>query len=380
MSGPSDIADPPDLGGPPPAGGRLWMRLLQIVLAGAALWATLTLAFSTGLFLDFIKRGAPRPFLDLVINYAKAYAPWAMFGPLVFHLSRHHALRRSSIPISVLQSLALILGIFIVYASYFGMLGLAEGNDPIDTILAYNVLAWYWDVYLFLCVYFVGRLSGGRVLRAAAMANAQRARSDALALEASVAQLEAKNLRHRFSSHFVMNALSNILGLVRAGARAQAENAILVLSDILKRLPRDETGSGDSTLGEELDFVAAYLEFQRIRYPEIDFEIEAPAETKRLRFPPQSLQPLVENMFKHGLGPDGGLKIRIAAWEEDGRLRLDLQNSIHEEAPPPGPDGEGLGLVRARLEMAFADDHRLDRRAQAESYRVEIETPAERAP
>lgn len=354
-------------------------RLARTAVASVALWAALVLIFSTGGFLESLRSGDPEDYMTHLASNARAYAPWLLFGPAVFRLARHHAVARVSLHSAVLSSMAAAFGIFAAYCLFFGLIAFSRGDDPVAFVLGFNIMAWFWDIYLFLCVYFVGRLAGAQILRANAAADARRAETAALALQADIAKLESKNLRHRFSSHFVMNALSNILGLVRSGAADQAERAILILSDILKRLPRDDAEACESTLGEELEFLSAYLAFQRIRYPDIDYEIDAPDVIRDCRLPPQSLQPIVENMFKHGLSPDGALHIRISARRARDRLRITLENSVYDAIAAPGADGEGVRLVKGRLEMAFADQFALARTADGDAYRVSVDTPAERA-
>lgn len=354
-------------------------RLGRVALASVALWAALVFIFSTGAFLESLRRGETTAYLEYLTSNARNYAPWLLFGPGVFFLARRHGAARIRNTRAAFEAALLAFAIFVIYCIFFGALAISRGQDPVAFVLGFSILAWFWDIYLFLCVYFVGRLAGAQILRIEAQESAQRAERAALALQADIARLESRNLRHRFSSHFVMNALSNILGLVRAGASAQAERAILILSDILKRLPRDDARAQDSTLGEELEFLSAYLAFQRIRYPDIDYEIDAPDVIRDCRLPPQSLQPIVENMFKHGLAPDGALKIRISARRSGDRLRVALENSIYDAPGAAGEDGEGVRLVRGRLEMAFADRYALSRTAESDVYRVVIDAPAERA-
>ena len=74
---------------------------------------------------------------------------------------------------------------------------------------------------------------------------------------------------------------------------------------------------------------------------------------------PLLLLPLVENCFKHAIGPSGQNTIRIELTQTDVGLTLRTGNSI----PPhfrPAPSGLGLPTLRARLAQYYPGSrHRL---------------------
>jgi len=71
-------------------------------------------------------------------------------------------------------------------------------------------------------------------------------------------------------------------------------------------------------------FVRDYLALESLRLgPRLDVDWQLDPATLQDEIPPLSLQPLVENSVKHGLGPKvGGGTIRIGASAGTGRLRL----------------------------------------------------------
>ena len=162
-------------------------------------------------------------------------------------------------------------------------------------------------------------------------------------------EAELKLLQAQIEPHFLFNTLSNILQLVDADPRG-AKQMLLNLTSYLRGALR-RTRAGDTSLGEELDLLRAYLEIQTVRMGDrLRWSIDCPSELRGLPLPPLLLQPLVENSVRHGLEPsaDGG-EIRIAAERREGKLVLEVRDTGLGMASG-SKAGVGLANVRARVE------------------------------
>ena len=200
-------------------------------------------------------------------------------------------------------------------------------------------------------------------------AAAQRAQADA-----ADARLHA--LQAQMNPHFLFNALNTIASLVRTDARA-AEATTENLAAILRRT-LDRSRSTLATVEDEADYLRAYLAIEQERFGDrVAVEWEMDPAALPLRIPPMSLQPLVENALKHGLGGrlEGG-RIRIAARRTEGALRLEVQDDGAGLAGD-AREGTGLGNLRARLATLYGDRASLVIQPLPRGTRVTVEIPVD---
>ena len=173
---------------------------------------------------------------------------------------------------------------------------------------------------------------------------------------AQAEEARQQSLRARLAPHFLFNTLNTLKALLsREPARAEA------LVDQLGVLFRQVLVHADARaipLREELAFVEAYLGIEQARLGDrLRVRIEVPEALEACEVPPLSLQVLVENAVKHGLGSlERGGEIRIRAAREG----LDLQVQVSD--PGPGvsassqPAGTGTALETLRSRLANPSD------------------------
>jgi signal transduction histidine kinase len=161
-------------------------------------------------------------------------------------------------------------------------------------------------------------------------------------------ETELKLLQAQIEPHFLFNTLSNVVQLIDSdppGAKRMLLNLTSYLRASLRR-----TRAGETTLGEELDLVRAYLEIQAVRMgPRLAYRLDCPAELRELALPPLLLQPLVENAVRHGLSPrpEGGeVGVRVA---REGETLLLEVNDTGVGLTAESPTGVGLSNVRDRI-------------------------------
>jgi LytS/YehU family sensor histidine kinase len=191
-----------------------------------------------------------------------------------------------------------------------------------------------------------------------ALANVRlQARERELRLHASEAELKA--LHAQIRPHFLFNALNAVAGLIRKDP-ALADRTVERLADVLRyTLRRSENGF--ATLGDELEFVRAYLEVERARFGErLTFTVDVDPGLHGLLVPTMTLQTLVENAVKHGPGArrEGGL-VAVSARLVDGYLRV----AVEDDGPGPrveprtldpgGVGGYGLDNLARRLDACY---------------------------
>lgn len=347
----------------------------KIVVLAATFWASVIIVLSLALALDRMRRGEPVDFETLIQGYAFGFAPWLILCPIIYLVSRKQVLDRHSAGKT-------ILGVFIMFilcaavavAHVFYIIAPYRGLSGVEFIARISTVQWTFDIFIFGLSYVAGRADGERFLKEREAIERNVLSTRLLKLEREAATLEADELRYRFSSHFLLNALSNILGLVRSGDAASAEKAVLSLAEILKRISRGR-GSSLSRIGEELSFVETYIEFQKIRYPDIEISFDIEDDVKNAFAPDFILQPLVENAFKHGMSPGGALSLSVKGYVENDRVTISLSNSIAQGKADKLEEGQGTALTRARLNLCFGEDFDFSSSRNAERYSVSLTFP-----
>lgn len=260
---------------------------------------------------------------------------------------RHSTLRTKAIvagllclPASFLFS-AFNYFIFYIYAP----LDAVKSDDPMwqgmsDLEMAWRsvlevTLSWYF-LFAAWSAFYVA-MSYARQLRAADR------RAGALAREAQEAQLRA--LRYQINPHFLFNTLNSLSSLILAQKTDVAERMLMNLSTFFRAtLSADPTA--EVPLEEEIKLQRLYLDIEQIRFPKrLSVEIDAPESLMGARVPVLILQPIVENAVKYGVARSRKpVTIRIAAYEEAGRLHIKVKDDGEAVGNGESDPGTGVGL------------------------------------
>lgn len=225
--------------------------------------------------------------------------------------------------------------------------------------------------------------------------NAQAARFERLAAQASSAQLEM--LRYQINPHFLFNTLNSISTLVLLEQTERANTMLSRLSSFLRYSLVGER-EGMATVAQEMQALKLYLDIERTRFEDrLRTHFDIAPEAMPARIPSLLLQPLVENAVKYAVTPqEEGADIQVVArqiyTERGPRLELivaDNGSGLVDGKPGVTHEGTGVGLqnIRDRLAQAYGDDHRFEllsaenspliqfQEAKGRGLIVRIETP-----
>lgn len=161
-------------------------------------------------------------------------------------------------------------------------------------------------------------------------------------------------LQAQVEPHFLFNALASIRPLVRQDA-ARAESAIDALATHLRAtIPqmRGDSGMRHSTLGQQIDLCAGYLDVMQVRMgTRLQSRIRIPEDLRSAPFPPLILLSLVENAIKHGIEPQPGPgEISIIATANPSALTVSVTD---DGAGLKVGLSSGLGLANIREQLAL---------------------------
>lgn len=194
--------------------------------------------------------------------------------------------------------------------------------------------------------------------------------------ENELRQSELNSLIHQINPHFLYNTLDTIYMLARINKEKTTMDMIQSLSNLL-RISLSK-GKDVISIDQELKHVESYMEIQKIRNNNLfHYEIEASLEVRQLPIIKLILQPLVENIIKHGfyeIEEGGYILIKVTFEEEflvfsieNNGLPMDKDkmkqindfaaNSWEGEFPVAKEEEGGYGLdnVIKRLRIKYGD-------------------------
>jgi two-component system LytT family sensor kinase len=162
-------------------------------------------------------------------------------------------------------------------------------------------------------------------------------------------QAQLQRLTQQMQPHFLFNALNTVSSLMHSDVE-RADATLVRLADVL-RATLDVGELHEAPLSTELRLVRGYAQVMQERYGErveIDWRIDAQALDCML--PVMSIQPLLENIFKHTVERRRALtRIVVSAAREGGRLRVTL---VDDSGALDGSGAPGIGLKNLRERLA----------------------------
>ena len=186
---------------------------------------------------------------------------------------------------------------------------------------------------------------------AAAALAIERERTQRIEREATLANLRA--LQAQIEPHFLFNTLANVTSLIDpdpAMAKRMLESFIRFLRASLAATRLDST-----TLGDEAELIAAYLQVLQVRMGgRLAFRIEVDPALAGFELAPMLLQPVVENAIRHGLEPkvEGG-EVTFRARREGAQVVIEIADTgVGFASTTRG--GVGLANLRDRLKLLYS--------------------------
>ncbi len=177
-----------------------------------------------------------------------------------------------------------------------------------------------------------------------------------LKYEASMIEIELKNLKSQLNPHFIFNALNSIRALVDENP-SKSKQAINQLSNILRNsLASDKKGL--TKFDDELKIVRDYLGLESIRFEErLKTEFLIDPGSSLFLVPPLMIQTLVENGIKHGISKlTAGGTVQVKTIVNKEKLHIQIRNSGQLVQPVKrGKAGLGIKNTVQRLKLIYGD-------------------------
>jgi len=217
-------------------------------------------------------------------------------------------------------------------------------HESVMSVITESAVSWYFFVAAWGVLY-VALSYAARVQGAERKAAAYRS-------EAQAAQLRA--LRYQINPHFLFNTLNSLSTLVLTLRTAEAERMIMNLSTFF-RTSLTSDPAADVCLSDEIDMQLLYLDIEKIRFPDrLAVAVDVPEDLEDARVPGMILQPLVENVIKHGVAKSGRpVTLTIRARANGSSFHLTVEDDADGGLRFPQLNGVGLANVRDRLATRF---------------------------
>jgi two-component system, LytTR family, sensor kinase len=182
-------------------------------------------------------------------------------------------------------------------------------------------------------------------------------------LEMQLARAHLQSLKTRLQPHFLFNTMHSISALMLIDVSA-ADKMMTRLSDLL-RMSLEGSGIQLTSLRRELEFVAGYLEIEKVRFAErLEVTQDIAPDTLDAEVPSLLLQPLVENAIRHGISRrSSGGRVWLSASREGKDLCLKVKDNgpgLVKYADSLQPHGFGLRATRERLQTLYGKAHQFE--------------------
>lgn len=305
-----------------------WALMVLIALqdyrrgGGHALWQPLVWELSSALVLSALwlvqQRATAR-------HAALIDRPWRWF-----------ALQAAWLPMYWIAFVPLAFGL---RHGVYALAGATYHHDPLPQLFLFESSKISLFVCLFTVIHF-GLLSWRRMLEESLRSE----RANAL-----LRQAELQRLAQQVQPHFLFNALNTISSLMHTDVE-QADATLVQLAALL-RATLQAGQAQQASLASELQLARAYADVMAARFgARVALDWQVGAELLPLHVPAVSLQPLLENVFKHTLERrQERTAIAVSARREGGALVVRVDDDGGVLAAPSAAGGVGLANLRARL-------------------------------
>ncbi|MEM1174734.1 MAG: histidine kinase [Pseudomonadota bacterium] len=366
------------------------MKAKTIALV-AVLWMVVGGVHALSRYSDIVRYQLAVAFtLSDVSYYLMSYVSWSVITLVLLHLMRHPRFAFAVPPMAGVFFIGLLLWLPLYLSYDYGISTLLAGGNWanwLERLVATSgsVIYFYTVVYALTFA-----LCGGIVLadraRDAHQTNLELERQRTqTALEMAEQQMQL--MQSQLSPHFLFNCLGSMSFLARRAQKSTLVDAIATLGNLL-RYTVENASQRQVSLGDELRFVQDYLDLQSLRFGDrFNCRFDTSTGLENAICLPFTLQPLVENVFRHvveQLPQDNesdaaqGVDIHVDVRLEDSRVQLRVCNSRaprNDVSATPPSHGTGLRNLETRLQHTYGERYDMSTQVTDELYCVRLSFP-----
>jgi hypothetical protein len=286
-------------------------------------------------------RGRHARYLDKPLNWFASYLQWL---PLIF--------------------ITWITVVYTIRHGVYAAVGRTYEHPGWGFVFVYESLKITYNTGLWLGVLFGIDSYGQWQIQWHRLLQTQKALADA-----QLAQLQGQ-----LRPHFLFNALNTVSALMHTDV-ARADRLVAALGDLL-RISLRSNEHEMTPLAEELRTLELYADIMHERFRDrvtLDWQIDR--TVLDIPVPALLLQPLLENVFKHGVERTvTPVRIHIGARRESDSLEIVVSNSGSMLAPAHR-DGVGFRNCRERLDIIYGNAASLLVRNEGDGVAAHVSMP-----
>jgi LytS/YehU family sensor histidine kinase len=202
----------------------------------------------------------------------------------------------------------------------------------------------------------------------------QLQRQRLLKTQKALAEAQLAQLQGQLRPHFLFNALNTVSALMHADV-GRADRLVAALGDLL-RISLRTIENEMTPLAEELRTLELYTDIMRERFRDrVTLNWQIDQTLLDIPVPALLLQPLLENVFKHGVERTVmPVRIDISAQRGSGSLEIVVSNSGAMLAPEHH-DGVGFRNCRERLSIIYGHAASLLVRNEGDGVAARVSIP-----
>ncbi|NPD44674.1 MULTISPECIES: sensor histidine kinase [unclassified Lentimicrobium] len=203
--------------------------------------------------------------------------------------------------------------------------------------------------------------------------NKQSLELNIIEIQKQKTEAELDALKAQLNPHFLFNVLNSIYShsLLKSDI---TPTIVLKLSSLISYILYD-CKTELVPLNKEIDFIKDYIELEQIRMEkDIDVKIEI-SNMEHTMIPPLLFVPLIENVFKHGIGSEPKKKcLSLTINSLKGEFHFSLKNSKGKVEKIHKSDKSGIGIinVKKRLQLLYPNKHNIIINDKDDTFEVEI--------
>jgi two-component system, LytTR family, sensor kinase len=231
----------------------------------------------------------------------------------------------------------------------FTLLDYTLGGLTSNIPFSYFIILFFENIWLILPCFFFYHL-----YRFTTIYQDRKQRTIKAETQLQISELE--NLKKQLNPHFLFNALNSIKALTLVDGK-QARESIIQLSDLL-RLSLNLGEQQRATLGEEIKLAHNYLALEKLRFDKrLMYKFKIQDDLDNVLIMPMSLNTLLENAVKHGIGQlKSGGEIIVSAAANQGLLTIQVENTgFYDPKPKSSEGGIGLENLHKRLALQYGE-------------------------
>ena len=208
---------------------------------------------------------------------------------------------------------------------------------------------WGILIYLFAIMVIVGNSQREKEMQM------ERYSKELAKLENLLKESEIKSLQDRMDPHFLFNSLNTIYSLTKSDSEQTGE-AILSLAENYRFL-LEKSNDALIDFEDEWLFAVNYLRLFQYRYADIlQIEIVREGNFDGVKIPPFTIQPLLENIFKHGFKTiQGNWKIKLQVKIVNRQMQIQIMDNGVGFTAETEVMLRSIGNIRSRMLHYFPD-------------------------